>query len=738
MSAINNLLRKTGEVHKCELYVLKTFRLLLVGIIVLNAFHSNIYATIPVENTYDVDAYNGLGRIVLEKNMVGGVNTLTQAMVSNVNMIYVILYDFVLGEDIIFPANSILVFEGGSFSGKSITFQETIIKSINNYVFRDVKLKGSIGNAEIQADWFVDYSKDCTAQLQSLINILETSNGGTIKFGNHVYTIGCLALFSKVSLVGQGQGSTIIKSNRVPVENEAVLMVAPTATLVNIENLSIVGNSGINGIGVSVAVSDVETHSDYWFQENVVSESVINRLAYKNLHIRNVYIGHCKNGVVIGNIGIRVTVDNCDIKFCSENGILNKGNDNFFTRLFIERCGFCGFKEQGSNSKLSNIKSIFNGDRDPVNSYAFDCTSDLLVNCESQDNACSGFKLNNRNMLVNCFSNRDAIGNTISPSYKESQKLVGFRIVGDDNIVESCRVTSYISSMYWKPYEEIGTNNIVDILIDSHTDFYMNPVDESKDWITDLGTFNAVNQSDLGIIPASFPLNMSKKELLPTKFVIVADFFTDGVDLRESEGNLSSFFSVDEKLVLRLSHNKDDNTLTVKVYNSDYSSEELYISTESFSHVMPIRLLYIQDGNKGFLSLCYCKKSNRRYTIVKGNKTFSYTPGYTAKCSIFTGYCMTSDVTEHTYVKRFLVGSGIKDNISIFNVNTSVNCENVFFSYDYRNQTTRGTGILKASGSTANRPTNINVGYQYFDTTIAKPIWWDGTQWIYSDGTVVR
>jgi hypothetical protein len=46
------------------------------------------------------------------------------------------------------------------------------------------------------------------------------------------------------------------------------------------------------------------------------------------------------------------------------------------------------------------------------------------------------------------------------------------------------------------------------------------------------------------------------------------------------------------------------------------------------------------------------------------------------------------------------------------------------------------------SGTTANRPvqnTNIplSIGQTYFDTTLNRPIFWTGTQWIKADGTVV-
>lgn len=44
---------------------------------------------------------------------------------------------------------------------------------------------------------------------------------------------------------------------------------------------------------------------------------------------------------------------------------------------------------------------------------------------------------------------------------------------------------------------------------------------------------------------------------------------------------------------------------------------------------------------------------------------------------------------------------------------------------------------IKISGTTGERPTGVNVGFQYFDTTLNKPIWWKGGQWVDATGNVV-
>lgn len=39
-------------------------------------------------------------------------------------------------------------------------------------------------------------------------------------------------------------------------------------------------------------------------------------------------------------------------------------------------------------------------------------------------------------------------------------------------------------------------------------------------------------------------------------------------------------------------------------------------------------------------------------------------------------------------------------------------------------------------GNSTSRPTlnENNIGFQYFDTTLNKPIWWNGTKWADSTG----
>ena len=45
--------------------------------------------------------------------------------------------------------------------------------------------------------------------------------------------------------------------------------------------------------------------------------------------------------------------------------------------------------------------------------------------------------------------------------------------------------------------------------------------------------------------------------------------------------------------------------------------------------------------------------------------------------------------------------------------------------------------VNAGAGATASRPTGPAAGTQYFDTTIGRPIWWDGGKWINASGGTV-
>lgn len=45
--------------------------------------------------------------------------------------------------------------------------------------------------------------------------------------------------------------------------------------------------------------------------------------------------------------------------------------------------------------------------------------------------------------------------------------------------------------------------------------------------------------------------------------------------------------------------------------------------------------------------------------------------------------------------------------------------------------------FVTLNGTTANRPRGSILGQYYFDTTLGRPIWWDGISFVDADGNVI-
>lgn len=136
---------------------------------------------------------------ILQKNLVNGVNTLTQAMMNQTNTKYVIKYDYTLGENITVPANCVLEFDGGSIStgsgenmdtitGNNTGIQANLIKIFNT----NITLTGTWNVPENYPEWFGakgDGITDDTNTIQAALNFATNSVGRTCKLQAKSYLI---------------------------------------------------------------------------------------------------------------------------------------------------------------------------------------------------------------------------------------------------------------------------------------------------------------------------------------------------------------------------------------------------------------------------------------------------------------------------------------------------------------------------------------------------------------------
>lgn len=104
------------------------------------------------DKAYNPAEFSGLGRVILRKNIVQGKNILTQEMINKPNTVYEIRYDFDLNDTTInVPENCTLNFQGGSLSNGVINITKPSIY-INGRGFYKCNIKTI---KEIYTKWFI-------------------------------------------------------------------------------------------------------------------------------------------------------------------------------------------------------------------------------------------------------------------------------------------------------------------------------------------------------------------------------------------------------------------------------------------------------------------------------------------------------------------------------------------------------------------------------------------------------
>lgn len=283
-----------------------------------------------------------------------------------------------------------------------------------------------------------DGIQDDTKSIQTAIDSLDRYGGGAIYLGSGTYMVSSIRLGKKTSLIGCGNGATIIKQIK-GTEGDCVIIPAKSAAL-RVSNLSIVGNNSNCGLNIESSRGGTENHP-YLYTKSI-KDNVPQ--PYKWITIDDVCIYHFEVGLNMERAGFNINV--CNSTF-SHNGIgvVMRCTDSSMYNCYITNNKKDGFHMTGSNNKISNVKSIFNGREEPISTAAIVIhgSRNQIVNCETQDNYCKGFFVGGQNnLLSNCISNTDGYAKE-PKGYIPSVKACGFRIKGLYNSFSNCAVTSY-------------------------------------------------------------------------------------------------------------------------------------------------------------------------------------------------------------------------------------------------------------------------------------------------------
>ena len=96
----------------------------------IGATKASVLGVLKLANKdHNPNSYSGMGRAYLRKNVVAGVNVLTQSMMPWPNTIYIIQYDYDLqGEEITIPEGCVLDFQGGTIFNGNVNLSGTRIQ----------------------------------------------------------------------------------------------------------------------------------------------------------------------------------------------------------------------------------------------------------------------------------------------------------------------------------------------------------------------------------------------------------------------------------------------------------------------------------------------------------------------------------------------------------------------------------------------------------------------------------
>lgn len=319
--------------------------------------------------------YNGMGRVVIPKNMVGGVNTLTQDAFEDgdsnplTNTVFVIQYDFVLGEDIEVPANCVLEFDGGSISGngtnKNIISGDFIINSSYNRIFDSLTINDY--KYPLHSKWFcyADDTNEDSTNFQNFVN-----SGITLIVDAGVHKISSTVTMSTYNeLIGNDENTEysqcVLKSY---ITSNALIIVNAQSTnngpYLNVKGIHFIGpkpnneeyyeySSAFTLNGTTCISMEncycqrfgwcIRSSSNSYYNKFTNSRFEFFNIALSEFNANNLVISNCRfdngnQGVYITNGDGGVTIDNCsfeEIYYRCVN-VPNRINKLVFSNNYVE------------------------------------------------------------------------------------------------------------------------------------------------------------------------------------------------------------------------------------------------------------------------------------------------------------------------------------------------------------------------------------------------------------------
>lgn len=738
------------------------------------------------DKEYNPAEFSGLGKVYLKKNIVevGGVekNILTQSAfykdgpnqtrVPNTDTVFVIQYDFDLnGETINIPAGCALDFEGGKIytsveEGKIVGNDTAIIAPIKQIFGNNVLFDGRWAVSEVYSEWFGaktdDNSFDSTDAIQKAVEFSTNSYGKVLRFLQGLYYFDQIVLDFKVSVKGSGIGCTILRQNS-SFDGHAI-DIPSYCNCFRIEDFTLIGNGNGEYDGIHFADNDDWNKGGVRYAKQEIKGFVSDGSAYRYSYINNVLVSNFGgNGLYLGTKQYCLFVENSHFRDNNRCGIVLKATDSTINNCYCEYNHLTGLDILGSNNKISNVKSIWNGKDNPKDSNAFSVNSrNQLVNCESQDNYCRGYYIyGDDNTFVNCMSNNDCYfseDKVYNPSM--SPRAIMIDRNADNNNFVGCKITTYnyaYGSLLETPFYlggDLGRYDVtkifdgVDIscepdrsLFRTYTSYYENGINSHEF----TGSFEIQDARFIKTDGSAY-LDLSKDNIMIKNGTTIYISFKIR-DITHIVGN-------SKPLIRFMSSSNENKGINAAIFGCDFSLEnpgkhQLYF--------------WINEANK---SIHPANINNADYDVESDNALITIAFRYYNNNLYARGYYprMSTYEDEQTHTMEYAYFSAsetiVTPSIPFTGIvlTDQILLEKLIISYDeiegsylvpgapmrkFRKASplyiigTNYQSLFKTCGTTEERPnlSGMNNGFLYFDTTIGKLIVYYANAWHNVDGT---
>lgn len=392
------------------------------------------------EKEYISSSNNGMGRVILRKNLLEGINTLTQNMINKSNTIYIIQYDFILGENITVPDNCVLEFDGGSLSNGNIVFNNTkLIGEIQILC----SISGTVKNNYISPHYFGLYYNDNTkgtenvAILNQTITVAAASGAKTIIDDGIIY----------IDVVKDEHEWLQERKPTINVPNNAIIELSEKSIIVvnpnnykgycvflceKVDNVIIKGGTLIGDV---VEHIEVENSGEFGFGIEIAGSS---NITISNMVIKNMW----GDGIILDSSDNTTRINNSNITIINTKCLCNRRQGLSLCSGINVNIEKCAFNETGKLKKIAPAAGI---DIEPGLSYQI-VDNIVINNCEIRNNVGDDSASSIGANISGWFNTNNGVNSEnikkisiINTDLTSDNNIGVARLVGKDIYINNCR-----------------------------------------------------------------------------------------------------------------------------------------------------------------------------------------------------------------------------------------------------------------------------------------------------------